>query len=194
MSEGGLDIVYGKIIDEIQCAIEYGKDELDKFMNFEYKSFIQGEINKELMGEDSIYLNVILNEYEVSYDLNEENIEEKLNEEFQKGYKNYFLLGSKKYNFIKNIEKIKSNGLKINLVDDLVKIENNKIKFKVASSYKKGKIEKQIESDFYIKIPNKKENYTNYYFKNKEELIICDDKKSKNINELIEVRNWIRRR
>ncbi|WP_178137446.1 hypothetical protein [Tepidibacter thalassicus] len=175
ISEGGLELVYGKVVEEIQRAIKYGEHKLNNFLKFEYDNFIENEIDKELMGEDSIYLNVILNENGISYNLNKKNIEQKLNEEFQNGYKKFFLEKSKKYNFIKDIEKINGNGLKIDLVDDLVYIENNRIKFKISSLYKKRKIRKEITLDFYIKIPNK-------------------GNVDKNTNEFIEVRNWIRRR
>lgn len=146
-AEGGLELVYGQIYREIENAIYDGKEKVDYFMKHEYEYLIMKETDKE-------------------------KINERINEEFKKGYKNYFL-GNKKVSFIRNIENIKSKKLKINLIDDNVLLEDNKIKFSVSSFYSEDTIQKEITQDFYIKVPNMKD---------------------KNIYELIEHKNWIRRK
>ncbi len=172
ITEGGLDLVYGQVTKEIQSAMKDGKNKMNYFIEKEYDDFIQNEMNKELRGEDSLYLELVKRDDHISYKLNQKKIEEKFNEEFQKGYKNYFL-GNKKYVFIRNIESIEDHDLKINLVGNEVIMEGNKIKFQVSSLYEKDRMKQEITLDFYIKIGNKEEE---------------------NIKEFIELKRWIRRR
>ena len=67
-------------------------------------------------------------------------------------FNNYFL-GNNKQNFIKSIENINIDNIRLDIVNNDIRLENNNIKFKISSSYKQDKIEKGISVDFNITKP-----------------------------------------
>lgn len=67
-------------------------------------------------------------------------------------YYSYFL-GNNKQNFINSIENINSDSIRLDIIQNNIYLEDNNIKFKISSSYKQGKIEKDISVSFNISTP-----------------------------------------
>ncbi|OPJ55618.1 pilus assembly PilX N-terminal domain-containing protein [Alkalithermobacter paradoxus] len=152
LAEGGLDLVYGQVIKEVEKAIEYAKEGMD--------NFIINNLQYELTKSDE-YVNVRHTENSTYYSLDIDKIEKLLTDEFNKEYRRYFL-GNKRVEFINSLSSINENGIRINVENGSVIQENNKIKFKIVSNYKENNIEKEITSDVYIKVPTVEDKYINY--------------------------------
>lgn len=109
IAEGGIDIVHGQIIYEVENAIKSYNEEKGDFIVF---------------------------------------------------YRDYFL-GNNKQNFIKTIENINVDNIKVDIVQNYIYLEDNKIKFDVSSYYKGNRIEKNIRVKFNISLPATIEDKSN---------------------------------
>jgi hypothetical protein len=65
-----------------------------------------------------------------------------------------YFLGNNKQNFIKSIENINIDSIRLDIVGNGIYLEESNIKFKISSSYKEGIIEKDISVNFNISKPD----------------------------------------
>ena len=134
--DGSIEAVKAKLADEIKEALKSGWSELDRFMEEEYEDFIDMEIQKEIEGEGSIYIESSKDQYgHLDYSLDKEKIDDMLNGIFKKKYSGYFC-GENRINFVKGTEAVKIEDVKINVIDDMLMDKGEEIVFKVSSSKK----------------------------------------------------------
>ncbi|CAH2212943.1 hypothetical protein [Tepidibacter aestuarii] len=176
-SEGGLDKAYLEVAKHVEFSIEIANNKVEEFMKNEYHNFLQEEKNKEIRGLDSEYVDLIEDETGIHFVLNKDKIDEKLNSIFKEQYEKCFLR-AKYYNLlVKNIKKLKSQDVKLSVLDENFDIEDDKINFKISSFYTNDGMVNEIVQGYYINVPNKDDIYN-----------------ENNIEELIYLRNWFRRK
>ncbi|KDR93988.1 hypothetical protein SAMN02745945_00668 [Peptoclostridium litorale DSM 5388] len=152
--EGAIEGVKSKLMEEIQNAIESGWIEVDRFMEDEYDDFICSEMQKEIEGSDSLYIESSKDQYgHIDYRTDKDKIEEMLNEMFKSEYSRYFC-GEKKRDFVNGIEAVEIDGARINVIDDMVVNEGDEIVFEISSSRKYKASDIRIDVEMGIVVPD----------------------------------------
>ncbi len=155
MCEGAIEAVKAKLTDEVKEALESGWSELDRFMEEEYQDFINMEMQKEIEGEGSIYIESSKDQYGHSdYSLDKEKIDEMLNGIFKKAYAGYFCDKNRR-DFVAGIEAVEIEDAKINVIDDMVVDEGEEIVLKISSSRKCKNSHIIINVEIGIAVPGK---------------------------------------
>lgn len=155
IADGGLRLAKEALLVSTEAAFAACLDKLDLYIEQELEDFLMIELEKELSGNDSKYMDLEYFECEnVTASLSRENVDSHLNGIFKKAYWDYFLT-EKRLEVVRQIEAVDSEDVLINVKDDHIKFDLvDAFVMEVAASKSIGATSCVIECILGVKIPD----------------------------------------
>lgn len=155
IADGGLRLAKDALLVSTEAAFATCLDKLDLYIEHELEDFLMIELEKELSGNDSEYMELeCCEDGNVTARLRREDVDGHLNEIFKKEYWYYFLT-QKRLEVVRQIEAVDSEDVLINVKDDHIKFDLvDAFVMEVAASKSIGATRCVIECRLSVKIPD----------------------------------------
>lgn len=155
IADGGLSLAKEVLLINVEAAFADCLDKLDAYMDEELEDFLLIELEKELSGNDSQYMELeYCEDGNVTARLSRENVDSHLNEIFKKAYW-YYILTEKRLEVVRQIEAVDFEDVLINVKNDYIKFDLvDAFVMEVAASKSIGATRCVIECRLGVKIPD----------------------------------------